>query len=105
MDAGHGEERIYTVRLEPGGHRFDAPAGRTVLQAAADAGIELASSCRNGSCRTCMVRVLQGEVAYTIEWPGLIPEEKQAGWMLPCVAQPRSDLVVALQAHAPAGDQ
>jgi hypothetical protein len=34
-------------------------------------------------------------VTYRIEWPGLSGEEKQDGYMLPCVAYPQSDLVLA----------
>jgi ferredoxin len=56
----------------------------------------LASSCRNGSCRACMTRLVQGRVRYQVEWPGLLAEEKAQGWILPCVACPESDLVLEL---------
>jgi hypothetical protein len=56
-----------------------------------------ASSCRNGSCRTCICRLLEGEVAYRIEWPGVLPEEKAQGFILPCVAHPQSDVVLQFQ--------
>ena len=36
-----------------------------------------------------------GTIAYTIEWPGLTREEKAEGLVLPCVALPRSDIVLA----------
>jgi ferredoxin len=38
--------------------------------------------------------LLQGEISYLIEWPGLSAEEKAEGWILPCVAQARSDLLL-----------
>jgi hypothetical protein len=41
-----------------------------------------------------MCRLLDGHIQHTIDWPGLLPEEKLAGWILPCVAQPRSDVVI-----------
>ena len=50
------------------------------------------------ACRACIVHLVQGDVAYRIEWPGLLPEEKQQGWILPCVAMARSDLVLAMPA-------
>lgn len=81
-----------TARIEPGGLRFDTEAGRTLLQSAEAAGIELPSSCRNGTCRTCICRLLDGEVRYRIEWPGLSQEEKAEGWILPCVAEPVGDV-------------
>jgi ferredoxin len=72
-------------------------ADQTLLLAAARAGLEMPSSCRNGSCRTCICRLLEGEVAYRIEWPGVLPEEKAQGFILPCVAHPQSDVVLQFQ--------
>jgi ferredoxin len=85
----------FRVRLAPDGPEFTASADRPLLQSAALAGIELPSSCRNGTCRTCICQALGGEVGYRIEWPGLLPEEKAEGWILPCVAHPCSDLVLS----------
>jgi len=83
-----------TVLLQPGGLRFEAPAGRSLLLAAQDAGIELPSSCRNGTCRTCLARVVEGTAEHRIEWPGVTREERAEGWILPCIAEARSDLVI-----------
>ncbi|MDR7308698.1 2Fe-2S iron-sulfur cluster-binding protein [Rhodoferax saidenbachensis] len=85
---------VFQVRIEPDGWTFVASAGSSVLQAGLAAGVELVSSCRNGTCRTCLCRLAEGTVAYQIDWPGVSAEEKAEGWFLPCVAQARSDLVV-----------
>jgi ferredoxin len=82
------------VRVEPLGHTFDAPDSLTILEAAGFADLRLPRSCRNGTCRTCMCRMVSGTVSYTIEWPGLSREEKAEGWILPCVAVAESDLVI-----------
>lgn len=84
----------YTARIDPPGTAFDAPAGEPLLLAAAAAGLELPSSCRNGTCRACICRLLEGRVTYRIEWPGLLPEEKADGYILPCVACAASDVVM-----------
>jgi ferredoxin len=84
--------------MQPSGRRFPAMAGQTLVEAAAAAGIALQTSCRNGTCRACIVHMARGEVTYRIEWPGLLPEEKQQGWILPCVAMARSDLVLEMPA-------
>lgn len=89
------DEQRHAVSLEPAGLHFDAPACVPLLKAAQAAGIRLPSSCRNGTCRACMCRLLSGTVEYTIEWPGLLAEEKREGWILPCVALARSALVIA----------
>lgn len=84
----------FSVRIEPKGWLFTAAAGLSLREAARQSGIDLPSSCRNGTCRTCMCRLLSGEVRYQIEWPGLSSDEKKDGYILPCVAQPQSDLVI-----------
>jgi len=82
------------VTVKPLGRTFDAPADLTVLEAAQFAHVRLPRMCRNGTCRTCICRVVSGTVRYTIEWPGLTREEKAEGLMLPCVAIAQTDLVI-----------
>jgi ferredoxin len=85
----------YAVLMQPSGRTFEASADQPLLVAAQDAGIMLASSCRNGTCRTCLRPLHAGQVHYRIPWPGLLPEEKASGqWVLPCVAYPLSDVVL-----------
>ena len=86
------------VRVDPRGFGFDTAPGQTLLRAADAAGIELPSSCRNGTCRTCLCRLRSGEVRHTIDWPGLSAEEKTEGWILPCVAEPLTDVVLDVPA-------
>ena len=87
----------YTVALTPSGLKFENSAETTVLAAASEAHIALPRLCRNGTCRTCMCRMLRGEIHYQIEWPGLSAEEKAEGWILPCVAYPQSDLLLEVE--------
>lgn len=87
----------FRARIAPGGTGFAAPADQPLLAAAAQAGLELPSSCRNGTCRTCICRLLAGVVGYRIEWPGLLPEERALGFILPCVAFAESDLVLQFE--------
>ena len=83
------------MRVEPAGLAFEAEPGERLLLAAQHAGIELPSSCRNGTCRTCIARLVGGRIEHRIPWPGLSAEEKAEGWVLPCVAEPRSDVTLA----------
>lgn len=96
---GHGpvedaSGRTFTIRIEPNGQVFAALRGQTVLQAGLAAGIRLPSSCRNGTCRACMCRMTSGSVHYRIEWPGLSRDERDEGYILPCVAHADSDLTI-----------
>ena len=87
-------KQSYQVSIACSDLRFTASATSTLLDAARAAGIALPSSCRNGTCRTCLSRLQSGDVGYRIEWPGLSRDEKRDGYMLPCVAYPLSDLVL-----------
>jgi ferredoxin len=88
------DDQTHNVTLLPGGWQFDAAPGASVLRAAEDAGFSLPSSCRNGTCRTCICRLASGSVRYLVEWPGLSIEEKRDGYLLPCVAVAQSDLAI-----------
>ena len=90
---------VFTATVSPHGHTFAAPANQTLLQSAElvnTLGLQLTSSCRNGTCRICICQLVKGEVAYRIEWPGLSRDEKREGFILPCVAYPVSDVVIQL---------
>ena len=84
----------FAVRIEPQGWQFEAPRDVSLRESAARAGVVLPSSCRNGTCRECLCRLLEGRVSYAIPWPGLSADEKREGCILPCVAQPESALVI-----------
>ena len=86
----------FTVTLEPDQLQFPADSDQSVLQSALNANVSLPSSCRNGTCRSCVCTLLSGQISYSIDGPGLSLEEKQAGLILPCVAHPQSDLVMRL---------
>lgn len=85
-------QRMHRARLEPQGVEFDAAEDVPLLIAAERAGIEMASSCRNGTCRTCICFLEEGRISYRIDWPGLSREEKAQGWILPCIAYPQTDV-------------
>ena len=85
---------FFAGRSEPDDQQFDAWREQSLLLSLEQGGIDWPSSCRNGTCRTCVAQVLEGQVRYEIEWPGLSAEEKSAGYALPCVAYPCSDLTL-----------
>lgn len=84
----------FSVVIEPRGWEFEASDAVPLLEAAELSDVRLPSSCRNGTCRTCMCRMISGQVRYEIEWPGLSVDEKKEGFILPCVAYPESDIVI-----------
>lgn len=98
MSAPSTSDISYTITIVPQGWQFVAQHGTTLLAAAELAGIRLLSSCRNGTCRTCLCHMPQGQVRYTVEWPGVSPDERLDGYILPCVAVAESDLTIQARA-------
>lgn len=83
----------FAIRIEGTGAVFDAREGETLLAAAERGGVALPNSCRNGTCRTCICKAT-GPVLHVIAWPGLSAEEKQEGYVLPCVAVATGDVLL-----------
>jgi ferredoxin len=76
---------------------FEVRPGETVLAAALRADVDVPYSCRNGTCRTCLSRVLSGEIGHDPDYADelLIEEhEDAAGYRLLCSSLAYSDSVV-----------
>ena len=85
---------FFIARIEPDALQVDAWAQQPLLTSLEQGGVDWPSSCRNGTCRTCIAHLVSGQVRYEIEWPGLSSDEKAEGYVLPCVAYPCSDLTL-----------
>lgn len=85
---------VFKGLLHETGAAFAAPADQSLFASMRQAGIDWPVSCRNGTCRTCIGRLVDGQVAYDIPWPGLSLEEKCDGYCLPCIARPLCDFVI-----------
>jgi ferredoxin len=66
--------------------------GQTLLEAADASGLEIPSLCRAGVCGTCRTRVVEGDVR--CEGGVLDEADRASGYVLACVASPRSDCVI-----------
>jgi len=85
---------LFIGRAEPFDQPFDAWSNQPLLHSMEQGGIDWPSSCRNGTCRTCIGQLTSGEVRYETDWPGLSAEEKAEGYVLPCVAHPCSNVAL-----------
>ena len=88
----------HRIELSNSGRSFQARPGETVLDAALRHGVVLPYSCKNGSCKSCQCRILDGEVHY----PGKPPEaldldDISRGLGLSCQAVANSDLLIDAQ--------
>ena len=80
------------VEFARSGGSVPVPANRTLLDAAEAAGIAIDFSCRSGICGTCRTRLVEGNV--DAEGDALEASERNAGWILPCVAFARGHCVI-----------
>jgi len=69
------------------------PSGRTFLDAAESAGVNIDFSCRVGTCGTCKTKLVSGSVTMEVE-EGLDAGEKEQGWILACQAKATGDIAV-----------
>jgi ferredoxin-NADP reductase len=84
LPQGRASETQFLVEFARSGKVCPTIEGQTLLQAAAENGVEIPSACRQGQCGTCKTRLLDGHVRMTTE-QGLDPESKGRSFVLTCV--------------------
>jgi ring-1,2-phenylacetyl-CoA epoxidase subunit PaaE len=70
-----------------------AEQGKSILDAAIDAGMDAPYSCKGGVCTSCMAKVLEGTVKMDANY-ALTDKEVNNGFILCCQAHPTSDTLV-----------
>ncbi|MCA0437884.1 MAG: 2Fe-2S iron-sulfur cluster-binding protein [Austwickia sp.] len=85
----------YTVTVEPLGRDVECRSDQTILDALLRNGVWVPHSCTHGTCATCKVEVVDGEVDHG-ESSGfaLMDFERDEGKTLVCCAFPQSDVTI-----------
>ena len=85
----------FHIQITETDHEFYCESDEAILAAALRQGVSLPYGCRNGSCGTCLGKVVSGEVVYSDGLPmALSEEDHKVGMSLFCQARPKSDLVL-----------
>lgn len=79
---------------------FSVDEGETLLAAGLRHGLALPFGCQSGGCGSCRVPLIKGEIDYPFAPPALSDAERDAGYILMCLARAKTDLTIAL--HQPA---
>lgn len=85
----------FQVYLVKSGKTFPVEDGETILEAAENAGIVLSYSCRSGTCRSCMTRILAGRAEHDPEYADELSIDRAEiddGYRLLCSTLVYSDL-------------
>ena len=87
--------KTYTVEFLHQGRTYtvEVPEDQQLLRAAKAAGINLPNSCNAGVCTTCAAKVIEGQVDQS-EGMGVSAELQAEGYVLLCIAYPRSNLKI-----------
>ncbi|WP_431879679.1 PDR/VanB family oxidoreductase [Amycolatopsis sacchari] len=86
----------FTVRIASTGARLAVPPGRTIVDVLIEAGVDVLTSCEEGTCGTCETAVLGGVPDHR---DSVLTEDEQAAGdrILPCVSRSRTaELVLDL---------
>lgn len=85
----------YEVTVEPTGDVIEVEEGQTILNAALRQGVWLPFACGHGTCGTCKVQVLEGDVDLgDASSFALMDMEREEGVVLACCALPESDVTI-----------
>jgi len=88
-------DSVETVVFMHSGKVCQVPAGSTLLDVAERNDVQIPYGCRQGLCGTCATRVLSGAVQMDVD-VGLTAEQKDAGYVLPCVGHAEGTVVLAV---------
>ncbi|MBK6870451.1 MAG: 2Fe-2S iron-sulfur cluster binding domain-containing protein [Kineosporiaceae bacterium] len=84
----------YQITVDPIGAEITCREDQTLLDACLRAGVWVPHSCTHGTCGTCKVEVIDGEVDHGASSAfALMDIERDEGKTLLCCATPRSDVV------------
>ena len=91
--APSGDDASFEVQLASSGRIVVIPGDKTVVQALADAGVDVQVSCEQGVCGTCLTRVIEGIPDHKDLY--LTPEEQAANdQFTPCCSRSKSPRLV-----------
>ncbi len=87
------EVSLPTVTFSVSDKSAPLPPDKVILDVADEIGVEIDNSCRVGTCGTCRVKLLSGQVTMAVE-DGLEPGDKERGMILACQAKASANVEV-----------
>ena len=86
--------KTYSVKLQNSDVILEVDEDEPIYKAALKAGIQLPIGCDYGGCISCAAKLISGKVVQP-NATALNKRQSSAGYVLLCVARPRSDCVIS----------
>jgi vanillate monooxygenase ferredoxin subunit len=85
-------DKVFQVKIASTGAVFRIPGDKTVTASLEESGVKIPTSCEQGLCGTCKVKILEGEADHRDK--RLSAEQRDAGFFLACVSRAKGELLV-----------
>lgn len=85
-------DKVFEVKIASTGATFQIPGDKSVSAFLEEKGVKIPTSCEQGACGTCKVKILEGEAEHRDK--RLSPEQRAEGYFLACVSRAKGDRLV-----------
>ncbi|KGD72993.1 hypothetical protein HA49_12360 [Tatumella morbirosei] len=81
----------FIAEIPRSGHTLQVTAEKTLLQVLLDDGVDIDYSCEAGTCRSCIIDIISGEIQHKDH---CLTEEERKTLMTPCVSRGKGIIVI-----------
>jgi vanillate O-demethylase ferredoxin subunit len=85
-------DKVFEVKIASTGAVFKIPGDKSVSAFLEEKGVKIPTSCEQGVCGTCKVKILEGEADHRDK--RLKDDQRAEGYFLACVSRAKGDLLV-----------
>jgi len=85
-------DKVFEVKIASTGAVFKIPGDKSVSAFLEEKGVKIPTSCEQGMCGTCKVKILEGEADHRDK--RLKDDQRAEGYFLACVSRAKGDLLV-----------
>jgi vanillate O-demethylase ferredoxin subunit len=85
-------DKVFEVKIASTGAVFKIPGDKSVTEFLEEKGVKIPTSCEQGMCGTCKIKILEGEADHRDK--RLSGEQRAQGYFLACVSRAKGPLLV-----------
>jgi len=85
-------DKVFEVKIASTGAVYKIPGDKTVTAFLEEQGVKIPTSCEQGMCGTCKIKILEGEADHRDK--RLSDAERAEGYFLACVSRAKGDMLV-----------